>query len=85
MACSNSPRASATAAFRKAIGVEIDAAEETARNSNLFPVKANGEVRLRSVLSRATSGSLRTPRLMRSSAAASLRSPFSIPSSTRVS
>ena len=63
-AAANSPSASATAAFRKATGIEIEAAEDTARNSNLLPVNANGEVRLRSVLSRATSGSLRMPRLI---------------------
>ena len=35
------------------------ALEPTARNSNLLPVKANGEVRLRSVLSSSNSGMLR--------------------------
>jgi hypothetical protein len=35
------------------------AEEPTARNSNLFPVKAKGEVRLRSVLSSNNSGMLR--------------------------
>ena len=35
------------------------AEEPTARNSNLFPVKAKGEVRLRSVLSSINSGMLR--------------------------
>ena len=42
----------------------MDADEPTARNSNLFPVKANGDVRLRSVLSFSTSGSLATPSLI---------------------
>ena len=50
------------------------------------PVNAKGEVRLRSVWSRATSGSLRMPRLMRSRAAAARRSrPSRCASSTRVS
>ncbi len=49
IASSNSPSDSATAAFRKATGSEMDEAEETARNSNLLPVKAKGDVRLRSV------------------------------------
>ena len=35
--------------------------EPTIRNSNLFPVKANGEVRLRSVASFAKSGRVLTP------------------------
>ena len=35
------------------------AEEPTARNSNLFPVNAKGEVRLRSVLSSNNSGMLR--------------------------
>ena len=35
--------------------------EPTARNSNLLPVKANGDVRLRSVASRGKSGSVLTP------------------------
>ena len=36
----------------------------TARNSNLLPVNANGEVRLRSVASRGSGGSTETPRRM---------------------
>jgi hypothetical protein len=84
-ASSNSPRASPTAAFRNAMGSEIDCAEDTARNSNLFPVKAKGEVRLRSVWSRATSGSLRMPRLIVSMLLAPPFSFFSIASRTRVS
>ena len=47
-----SPMVSATAAFSRTIGNAIDCDEPTARNSNLFPVNANGDVRLRSVLSR---------------------------------
>ena len=44
-----SSSASATAAFSTVRGIEIEADEATARNSNLLPVKAKGEVRLRSV------------------------------------
>ena len=39
----------------------MESREPTIRNSNLFPVNANGEVRLRSVASFAKSGSLLTP------------------------
>ena len=49
MAARISSRASETAAFRMAMGQEITALDGTARNSNLLPVKAKGEVRLRSV------------------------------------
>ena len=38
--------------------------EGTMRNSNLLPVKANGEVRLRSVASRRMKGSVETPTFM---------------------
>ncbi len=48
-AVATSSRASATAAFTNATGIEIAADEGTARNSNLLPVNAKGEVRLRSV------------------------------------
>ena len=47
---------SATIVFNTVIGTAQLAVLPTARNSNLFPVKANGEVRLRSVLSSNTSG-----------------------------
>ena len=67
------------------MGSEIDCAEDTARNSNLLPVNANGEVRLRSVWSRATSGSLRMPRLIVSMVLAAGLVLFSMASSTRVS
>ena len=36
--------------------VAIDAEEPSIRNSNLLPVNANGEVRLRSVVSRGSLG-----------------------------
>jgi hypothetical protein len=47
----SSPIASATAAWSNVIGNAIDCDEPTARNSNLLPVNAKGDVRLRSVLS----------------------------------
>ena len=54
-------KASATIAFRIVVEPATESAEPTIRNSNLFPVKANGEVRLRSVASFAISGSVDTP------------------------
>ncbi len=50
----------ATIALRTVIGFAQLAVEPTARNSNLLPVKAKGEVRLRSVLSNKISGILPT-------------------------
>ena len=47
----NWDKASATAVFRMILGVATEAEEPSMRNSNLFPVKAKGEVRFRSVLS----------------------------------
>ena len=55
--------ASATAVLSATFGPEIDCEEPTIRNSNLLPVNANGEVRLRSVLSLGRSGSVSTPTL----------------------
>ena len=52
-------KVSATIVFRIVIGCPQFAVEPTARNSNLFPVNAKGEVRLRSVLSINNSGMLR--------------------------
>src|SRR5690349_16832112 len=49
-------RAEATAALRMVTGKAGDCLDPTARNSNLLPVKAKGEVRLRSVKSRAMVG-----------------------------
>jgi len=46
-----SSRASDTIVLITILGPEIEAEEPTMRNSNLFPVNAKGEVRLRSVLS----------------------------------
>jgi hypothetical protein len=53
---------SAIAALRKVFGHAMFCPEETARNSNLFPVKAKGLVRLRSPASRGSFGSTLTPR-----------------------
>ena len=47
---------SATAEFNAIMALAQLASEPTARNSNRFPVKAKGEVRLRSVLSISNSG-----------------------------
>ena len=51
-------KVSAMIVFKTVIGPAQFAEEPTARNSNLFPVNANGEVRLRSVLSSINSGIL---------------------------
>ncbi len=51
---------SATIRLMTVIDAEQFAVEPTARNSNLLPVKAKGEVRLRSVLSKRISGILPT-------------------------
>ena len=42
-------------------GVAMEAEDPTMRNSNLFPVKAKGEVRLRSEVSMGSAGSVETP------------------------
>ena len=55
---------SATAVLIQVIGNETESFEPAARNSNLLPVKANGEVRLRSVLSLSRSGICWIPRAM---------------------
>ena len=52
---------SATIVFKTVIGAAELADEPTARNSNLFPVKANGEVLFRSVLSKIKEGILLIP------------------------
>ncbi|MNI25806.1 hypothetical protein D3C73_794820 [compost metagenome] len=57
----NSINCAATIAFNTVIGKAEFAEEPTARNSNLLPVKANGEVRFRSVLSNFNSGTLGIP------------------------
>ena len=53
---------SATAVFSTMFGSERFCCDPHIRNSNLLPVKANGEVRLRSVLSLVRSASCGTPR-----------------------
>ena len=50
-------RDSATAVFKITFGPDREREEPGIRNSNLFPVKANGDVRLRSVLSFVKCGS----------------------------
>ena len=52
---------SATIVFKMVIGAAEFAEEPTALNSNLFPVKANGEVLFRSVLSNINDGILLIP------------------------
>ena len=59
----NCIRASATAALSIIFGQAIESLEPTMRNSNLLPVKANGEVLLRSVESRGNLGRISTPSL----------------------
>ena len=56
-----SQKASATIAFKIVFGLAIESAEPTMRNSNLFPVNANGDVRFLSVASFARFGSVETP------------------------
>ena len=56
--CLNSFNCFATMVFKTVIGPAQFAEDPTALNSNLFPVKANGEVLLISVLSNSISGIL---------------------------
>ena len=56
-----SANASATIVFNTTFGWETESWEPTIRNSNLFPVNANGDVRLRSVASFIKSGRDFTP------------------------
>ena len=64
MASANSLSVLATAVLRTMLGSERFWLEPAARNSNLLPVKARGEVRLRSVVSLLRLGSTGTPRSM---------------------
>ena len=57
-------RVSATAAFSMMLAQAMESDEPTMRNSNLLPVKAKGEVRLRSVVSRVKRGRAWTPSFM---------------------
>ena len=52
---------SATAVLRKKFDEAIDADDPTLRNSNLLPVKANGEVLFLSVESFGSAGNVETP------------------------
>ena len=56
-----SANASATIVLSTTFDPEIESLDPTIRNSNLLPVNANGDVRLRSVASFARSGSVLTP------------------------
>ena len=77
---------SATAALSVVMAPAQLAQEPTARNSKRLPVKANGEVRLRSVLSGIISGSeLMRSMLRRSSASCAAPSFWRIPLKTRSS
>jgi hypothetical protein len=62
-----SSRLSATIVLMVSAAEAIFCEEPTARNSNLLPVKAKGDVRLRSVLSLLTCGREEMPRSMISS------------------
>ena len=62
--CLKLVKASATAAFNTIIALAQLASLPTARNSNLFPVKAKGDVLLRSVLSMSSSGISGMPSFM---------------------
>ena len=53
--------ASATIVLRIVFGMPSDIEEPSARNSNLLPVKANGEVRLRSPPCSGRRGSTEAP------------------------
>ena len=48
-------------AFRVVLASAMESEEPTMRNSNLLPVKAKGEVRLRSVASFLMTGTVDTP------------------------
>ena len=52
---------SATIVLSTVFGSAMEAVEPTIRNSNLLPVKANGDVRLRSVASFMKEGTVETP------------------------
>ena len=56
-----SQNASATMALMAVVGLPMESEDPTIRNSNLFPVKANGEVRFLSVASICRSGTVDTP------------------------
>ncbi|MCK7469356.1 MAG: hypothetical protein MZU95_00065 [Desulfomicrobium escambiense] len=78
-------RLSATMVLRIVAGKEMDCEEPTARNSNLLPVNAKGDVLLRSVLSLLRTGSFEIPRSMIASSVAFVILPFSMLSRILVS
>ena len=80
-----SANAAAAAAFNTVIGTAQFIELPTARNSNLLPVNANGEVRLRSVLSLARVGILPTPISSRKCSGSLVASPFIMRSMISVS
>ena len=77
--------ASATIVFRTIIGPAQQTDEPGARNSNLLPVNANGEVRLRSVASFGMAGSVSTPIIIVPFASCLALFGFSMRSSTSAS
>ena len=82
----NACRLSATALLSTKVACAALADDPTARNSKRLPVKANGEVRLRSVLSGIISGSeLIRSMLRRSSASCAAPSFWRMPLNTRSS
>ena len=81
----NSARTSATAVFSTMFGFATDAAEPSIRNSNLFPVNANGEVRFLSVVSFMKCGSTFAPISICTACLLLKKVSFSIDFSTSVS
>ncbi len=69
---------SATTVFKNTFAQAIDSLEPSIRNSNLLPVNANGEVRLRSVVSLLKSGKTVTPICIFSFSCFPYGTPFSI-------
>ena len=58
------PKASAAMVLSTVFASAMQPEDGTMRNSNLLPVKAKGEVRLRSVASRRMNGRVETPTRM---------------------
>lgn len=65
-ASANCASSSATIVLSTTFGPEMENAEPSMRNSNLLPVNANGDVRLRSVVSFGKRGRMCTPTFMTS-------------------
>ncbi len=78
----NCLRLSATAVFKTTLGPDTESADPGMRNSNLLPVKAKGEVRLRSVVSFTKWGNTWGPGVMATSFLASDFRSFSTISKT---